>query len=65
MSSTTEENWVRYSSCGFWYYLCTTVMGAVGLVLFCLVAKWYKKREREEPANERLLVEAYYDKYIN
>ena len=63
--SHTEENSVTYPSCGFWYYLCTTVMGAVGLVLFCLVAKWYKKREREEPANEQLLVEAYYDKYIN
>ena len=62
--SRTEENSVTYPSCGFWYYLFTTVMGAVGLVLFCLVAKWYKKREREEPANERLLVEAYYDKYV-
>ena len=63
--SRTEENSVTYPSCGFWYYLFTTVMGAVGLVLFCLVAKWYKKREREEPANERLWVEAYYDKYLN
>ena len=63
--STKEENWVGFPSCGFWYYLFTTVMGAVGLVLFCLVAKWYKKREREEPANEQLLVEAYYEKYIN
>ena len=63
--STKEENWVGSPSCGFWYYLFTTVMGAVGLVLFCLVAKWYKKREREEPANEQLLVEAYYEKYIN
>ena len=62
--SHTEENSVTYPSCGFWYYLCTTVMGAVGLVLFCLVAKWYKMREREEPANERLWVEAYYDKYV-
>ena len=62
--SRTEENSVTYPSCGFWYYLFTTVMGAVGLVLFCLVAKWYNKREREEPANERLWVEAYYDKYV-
>ena len=62
--STKEENWVGSPSCGFWYYLFTTVMGAVGLLLFCLVAKWYKKREREEPANERLWVEAYYDKYV-
>ena len=63
--SIIDERWVVYPSCGFWYYLFTTVMGAVGLVIFCLVAKWYKKREREEPANEQWLVEAYYNKYIN
>ena len=62
--SHIEENSVTYPSCGFWYYLFTTVMGAVGLVIFCLVAKWYKKREREEPANERSWVEAYYNKYV-
>ena len=57
-------NVIMYPSCGSWYYLSTTVIGVLGLVAFCLVAKWYKKREREEPANERLLVEAYYDKYV-
>ena len=63
--SIIDERWVVYPSCGFWYYLFTTVMGAVGLVIFCLVAKWYKKREREEPTNERWLVEAYYNKYLS
>lgn len=59
-----SANLVTYPSCGSWFYLSTTVMGVLGLVVFCLVAKWYKKREREEPANERRFVESYYNKYV-
>lgn len=59
-----RANLVTYPSCGSWFYFSTTVMGVLGLVVFCLVAKWYKMREREEPANERRFVESYYNKYV-
>ena len=40
-------------SCGTWYYATRTVMAIVGLVLFCVVARGYKQREREETSVTR------------
>ena len=51
-------------TCAFWFYLFTIVVTVVSLVLFCIVARWYKKRERNEPQFEQRFVEQYYDKYI-
>lgn len=51
-------------TCGLWFYLFAIVVTVVGLVLFCIVARWYKKRERNEPQFEQRFVEQYYDKYI-
>lgn len=51
-------------TCDLWFYLFAIVVTVVGLVLFCIVARWYKKRERNEPQFEQRFVEQYYDKYI-
>ena len=56
---------VTYPTCAFWFYLFIIVVTVVGLVMFGIVAKWYKKRERNELLHEQRFVEDYYDKYIH
>ena len=56
---------VTYPTCAFWFYLFIIVVTVVGLVMFAIVAKWYKKRERNELLHEQRFVEDYYDKYIH
>ena len=53
-----------YPTCAFWFYLFVILVTVVGLVIFCIVAKWYKKRERNELLHEQRFVEDFYDKYI-
>ena len=56
---------VSYPTCAFWFYLFIIVVTVVGLGLFCIVTKWYKKRERNELLHEQRFVEDYYNKYIH
>ena len=56
---------VSYPTCAFWFYLFIILVTVVGLGLFCIVAKWYKKRERDELLHEQKFVEDYYNKYIH
>jgi len=53
-----------YPTCAFWFYLFVILVTVVSLVMFCIVAKWYKKRERNELLHEQRFVEDFYDKYI-
>ena len=53
-----------YPTCAFWFYLFVILVTVVSLVIFCIVAKWYKKRERNELLHQQRFVEDYYDKYI-
>ena len=55
---------VTYPTCAFWFYLFLILVTIVGLVMFGVVAKWYKKRERNEVFEEQRFVEDFYDKYI-
>ena len=54
-------------SCGTGYYLSNTVLAAIILVLFVLVARKYKYRQRDDPGDERvyLFVEEYYSRAVN
>ena len=56
---------VSYPTCAFWFYLFIIVVTVVGLVMFGIVTKWYKKRERNELLHEQRFVEDYYNKYIH
>ena len=56
---------VTYPTCAFWFYLFIIVVTVVGLVMFGIVAKSYKKRERNELLHEQKFVEDYYNKYIH
>ena len=72
LSGATVTLWVHawsqpvsYPTCAFWFHLFLILVTVVGLVMFCMVAKWYKKRERNELLHEQRFVEDFYDKYIN
>ena len=71
LNSVTLIPWVyawlqppTYPTCAFWFYLLVILVTVVSLVMFCIVAKWYKKRERNELLHEQRFVEDFYDKYI-
>ena len=50
---------VTHPTCAFWFYLFIILVTVVGLVMFCIAAKWYKKRERNELVHEQRFVEDY------
>ena len=50
--------------CGFFYYLCNTVLGVAGLLAFVAAARWYRYRERDDPPYGHQYVEEYYSRYI-
>ena len=56
---------VTHPSCAFWFYLFIIVVIVVGLVMFGIVATWYRKRERDELLHQQKFVEDYYNKYIH
>ena len=51
----------KFPICGFVYFLVNTVVAFIGLIVFVIVARRYKKRERDEPDNIYRYAEEYYD----
>ena len=49
-----------YPSCGFYYYLVNIVVGLFALLVYVLVARRYRYRERDEPSYIRRYAEEYY-----
>ena len=41
-----------------------TVLCFIGFLLFCIVARWYKKRVRDEDYSPQRVVEEVYDRYL-
>ena len=41
------------------------VMSLLGFILYCLLARWYKRRVRDEEYNVHRVVEEIYDRYLN
>ena len=41
-----------------------TVFTLVVFVVYCCVARWYKRRERDEPCNERAIIEEIYGRRV-
>ena len=41
-----------------------TVFSALVFAVYCCVARWYKRRERDEPCNERAIIEEIYGRYV-
>ena len=51
-------------NCGFGYYLFTIVVGLMGLVVFFVVVRKYKYRQRDERPYDTRFAEQYYERYI-
>lgn len=47
-------------NCGFWYYLCALLLALTVEAIFCIAAKLYKRRTRDELVNVYLYAERYY-----
>ena len=41
-----------------------TVFCSIGFLLFCVVARWYKRRERDDNYSTQQVVEEVYDRYL-
>ena len=51
------------TNCGFGYYLFTIVVASIGLVVFSVVVRRYKYRQRDERPYDTRFAEAYYERY--
>ncbi len=51
-----------FPSCGMEYYLVNIVVGVVGIVVYVVVSRKYKLRERDEPCHIYQFAEEYYSK---
>ncbi len=50
------------------YIIYSSVMVAItlfGFILYCLLARWYKRRVRDEEYNVHRVVEEVYDRYLS
>ena len=52
------------SYCTIIYYSLATVLSVVGFVLHCFLARWYKRRKREDVIATQQWVEEAYDRYL-
>ncbi len=39
-------------------------MSLLGFILYCVLARWYKRRVRDEDYNAHRVVEEVYDRYL-
>ena len=53
------------ANCGFGYYLFTIVVALIGLVVFSIVVRSYKYRQRDERPYDTRFAEEYYENYID
>ena len=43
--------------CGIGYFSLVTLLGVTGFIVYCVVAKWYRHRERDDCPNNQAIVE--------
>ena len=43
----------------------STALSLIGLVVYCLLARWYKRRVRDEDYDAHRVVEEVYDRYLS
>ena len=55
----------RAINCGFGYLLTVCVLAFIGMILFLVVVKWYRYRERDDPPYNQAIVEEVFAKKVN
>ena len=55
----TTQSWCSLVACSVQF-----VLLAIGFLLFCAVARWYKRRVRDEDYSPQRVVEEVYDRYL-
>ena len=52
--------------CHYWPYIVKTVLAIVSLLLYLLVSRWYKYRQRDEPSNinRQAIIEEYTERQL-
>ena len=53
------------TNCGFGYFLSTCVVATIGFILFMLVSKRYKYRERDDRPFDHRFADEFYEQVIN
>ena len=53
------------TNCGFGYYLFTIVVALIGLLVFSIVVKRYRYRQRDERPYDSRFAEEYYERYTD
>ena len=59
-----ENNFKTDSNHDIYTSTAVTVFTLVVFVVYCCVARWYKRRERDEPCNERATIEEIYGRHV-
>ena len=50
--------------CEMYIMSALTLLSAVLFIIYCCVARWYKRRERDEPCNEHAIIEEIYGRHV-
>ena len=54
----------KNKNCGVYIASAVAPLNLLVFVVYCCVARWYKRRERDEPCNERARIEEIYGRHV-
>ena len=57
-------NFCKHNWCALVAFSVKTVLSFIGFLLFCIVARWYKVRVRDDDYSPQRVVEEVYDRYL-
>ena len=63
-SQQNSLNCSQYKNCGIILKSAAVPVSLLVFVVYCCVARWYKRRERDEPCNERAIIEEIYGRHV-
>ena len=64
LSQQNILNCSQYTYCGVILTSAAVAISLLVFVVYCCVARWYKRRERDEPCNERAIIEEIYGRHV-
>ena len=50
--------------CSLIIFSAETALCLIGFILFCVVARWYKRRVRDDEYSPQIVIEEVYDRYL-